>query len=175
MRPRPPSSADSSSGVGYIGSDAAQQQLLLLRRRLRLLRLLLRPRLRRRRRRRPPAVASTRAACVHAVWSSTISARLRGATSWMCSPVASRDTTVSSSQPGGSCGPVSYILWPENGEPAAILCCALVTVPRHFIRRSGKVSVQKRSKGGGRRKYGQGRMSFSSCLGPLTRSVGLFA
>ena len=31
MRSRPPSSADSSSGVGCIGSDAAQQQLLLLR------------------------------------------------------------------------------------------------------------------------------------------------
>eukprot|EP00964_Phaeocystis_antarctica_P066820 scaffold40431_cov77-Phaeocystis_antarctica.AAC.2 len=28
MRSRPPSSADSSSGVGCIGSDAAQQQLL---------------------------------------------------------------------------------------------------------------------------------------------------
>ena len=41
---RPPSSADSSSGVGCIGSDAAQQQLLLLLSRLRrLLHRLLRP------------------------------------------------------------------------------------------------------------------------------------
>ena len=85
-------SADSNSGVGCIGgSDAAQQQLLLLRCRLR--RLL------------PPpaassasaatarlAVAPIRAACVHAAWSSIISARLRGATSWTCSPVAPRVT-----------------------------------------------------------------------------------
>ena len=33
-----------------------------------------------------------------------------------------------------------------NGESAAIFCCALVSVPRHPIRRSKKLSVQKRSK-----------------------------
>ena len=43
MRSRPSSSADSSSGVGRIGSDAAQQQLLLLRCRLRRLLRLDRP------------------------------------------------------------------------------------------------------------------------------------
>ena len=35
---------------------------------------------------------------------------------------------------------------PENGEAAAIYACAWVT-PRHPTRRSGKLSVQKRSKG----------------------------
>ena len=34
----------------------------------------------------------------------------------------------------------------ENGEPAAIFWCALVSVPRQPIRRSGKLSVQKGSK-----------------------------